>query len=253
MATRSAQFLLNASRPDGRLHRAWRAGRISEEVFLEDYASLVLGLYELYQTDFNPRWFAAARELAAEMIANFADPVGGFFDTHKDAASLLTRPKEIQDNATPSGNALAAEALFKLAALDDNAGWRARAEQTLSLVGKYAQRVPLAFARWLSAAGFSEEKVKQVAILGEISAPGTRRLLEVVRASYHPNLVMAASPYPPPAGSPALLNGRTMIKSKATAYVCEGFICSQPVTTAKGLRDQISTRSKNSSGIEKID
>ena len=130
-ATRNAEFLLTVLRPDGKLRRSWRDGKTTDEVFLEDYAALILGLLELYQTDFNNRWFSSALELAGEMIQRFSDPVGGFFDTPADGESLLVRPKDLQDNATPSGNALAVEALLKLSALTGRGDFRDLAEAAL--------------------------------------------------------------------------------------------------------------------------
>jgi len=112
MTTRNAEFLLRELRPNGKLKHSWRDGKTTNEVFLEDYAALILGLLELYQTDFKNRWFVSAKELADEMIELFEDPEGGFYDTSKDGEQLLLRPKDIQDNATPSGNAMAFEALL---------------------------------------------------------------------------------------------------------------------------------------------
>ncbi len=149
LATRNADFLLNSLRPDGKLKRSWRDGKPTNEVFLEDYAALVLGLIELYQTDFNDRWFASARELTDEMIQLFSDPNGGFFDTAKDSEELLLRPKDLQDNATPSGNSLACEALLKLAAFSDEGTYRELAEKSMSQVSESALRYPTAFGRWL--------------------------------------------------------------------------------------------------------
>ena len=93
MAAQNAEFLLSTLRPNGKLKHSWRDGKTSNEVFLEDYASLILGLLELYQTDFNNKCFASAKKLADEMIELFNDPAGGFFDTSKDGETLLLRPK----------------------------------------------------------------------------------------------------------------------------------------------------------------
>jgi uncharacterized protein YyaL (SSP411 family) len=117
MAIRNADFLLSYLRPEGKLRRSWRAGQVTKEVFLEDYAALILGLLELYQTDFDHKLFFQAQALADEMIEKYSDPTGGFFDTPVDGENLLIRPKDIQDNAKPSGNSLASEALLKLAPL----------------------------------------------------------------------------------------------------------------------------------------
>ncbi|HXQ35988.1 MAG TPA: thioredoxin domain-containing protein, partial [Anaerolineales bacterium] len=176
LATRNAEFLLNFLRPDGKLRRSWRDGRPTNEVFLEDYAALILGLIELYQTDFDNKWFAAAQDLTDEMIELFNDPSGGFFDTSKDSEALLLRPKDLQDNATPSGNALACEALLKLSAFTDNGKYRDLAERSLGLVAGMAVQHPTAFARWLSAADFSLGNAKQVAVVYEASGSHEREL-----------------------------------------------------------------------------
>ena len=239
LATRSADFLLTALRPDGRLRRAWRDGMASGEVFLEDYAALILGLLELYQTDFDVRWFAAAQELAEEMIQRFSDSEGGFFDTPVDGEKLLVRPKDLQDNATPSGNALAAEALLKLAAYTENGDYRDRAERSLGMVVEAVTRYPTAFSRWLWAADFANARVTQVAISGGLSKPETQLLLAEVRRGYRPRQVVAAAPFPPPEGSPALLHDRPMLNDAPTAYVCRGFVCQYPVTTPGEVQKQL--------------
>lgn len=239
VATRNADFLLTALRPAGKLRRVWRAGNVSDAVFLDDYAALILGLLDLYQTDFNPRWFTTAQELADEMIVRFADPAGGFFDTPADGESLLLRPKDMQDNAVPSGSALAVDALLKLAAFSDHDDYRTLAEQSFALVAEHALRYPTSFGRWLSAMDFALTPTRQVAIIGEASAPETQSMLRVVQENYQPNLVLAASTFPPPPGSPVLLHDRPTLNGKPAAYVCEGFVCKMPVGTAEELKNQL--------------
>lgn len=242
LATRNAEFLLTHLRRDGKLHRSWRDGKVTNEVFLEDYAALILGLLELYQTDFNERWFAAANELADEMIQKFSDPAGGFFDTPDDGETILFRPKDIQDNATPSGNALACEALIKLAAYTDEGRYRDIAEKALGLATKYALRYPLGFARWLSAAELASGTLKQVAAVGEAGDPNFQRLLEAVWSEYRPGVVTAASSFPIKENAPVLLKDRGMVDGKATVYVCEGFFCKLPTTEVEMLIEQLNSR-----------
>lgn len=241
MATRSADFLLTTLRPNGQLRRAWRDGQISSEVFLEDFAALALGLLDLYETDFNPRWFQAAQSLADEMIARFSDPQGGFFDTASDAAALLLRPKDLQDNATPSGNALAVELLLRLAAFTDRVDYRSQAEQSFNLVAEHALRYPTAFARWLQAADLALASIHQIAILGDPAAPSTRAFLQVARAGYRPNRVVALSPVP--TQTPPLLQERTLRNDQSTAYLCLGFVCQAPTTDPQELEKQLTAAS----------
>jgi uncharacterized protein YyaL (SSP411 family) len=239
LAVANAEFLLSALRPVGKLKHAWRDGRTTNEVFLEDHAALILGLLELYQTDFNDRWFAAARELADEMIEHFQDPQGGFFDTANNSEDLLIRPKDIQDNATPSGNALACEALLKLAAYTDEGKYRDLAESSLQLIPDFALRHPLGFARWLSAAEFATGQVKQVALLGDVSDETFKQMRMAVQDEYRPNLIMAASSIPVKESAPALLKNRPLVNDRVTAYVCEGFVCRQPTTELETLISQL--------------
>jgi uncharacterized protein YyaL (SSP411 family) len=237
LATRNAEFLLNSLRPDGKLKRSWRDGKPTNEVFLEDFAALILGLLELYQTDFNNKWFTAARELADEMIELFDDPNGGFFDTSKNGEDLLLRPKDLQDSATPSGNALACEALLKLSAFTDSGEYRDIAERSLGLVAEMAPRYPTAFARWLSAADFALSKVKQVAVVYESEWSHAQELIQVIESVYRPNVIVAASSYPPHNEAPMLLMERPLKNGLTTVYVCEGFVCKNPVNTPKELRE----------------
>jgi hypothetical protein len=236
MATRNADFLLDALRPDGRLKRSWRQGKVTNEVFLEDYAALILGLLELYQTDFQEKWFSSAQELAEEMVVLFSDPNGGFFDTSKEGEELLLRPKDLQDNATPSGNALACEALLRLAAFTDRGEYRDLAEKSLRLIANHALRYPTSFGRWLSAADFALANVKQVAVMYESNLDEARELLQNIHAEYRPNMIVAASSHLPSDHAPALLMDRPLKEGKPTVYVCEGFVCKMPVNSISELK-----------------
>ncbi len=240
LAMRNASFLLNTLRPNGRLKHSWREGKTTNEVFLEDYAALILGLLELYQTDFNNKWFVSAKELANEMIELFEDPNGGFFDTSIDGEQLLLRPKDVQDNATPSGNALACEALLKFAEYTGDGKYRDFAEKSLRLVVGMATRYPTAFGRWLSAADMALGNTKQVAVVYEAGGQvDAEKLIRVVQSQFRPNVIIAASAYPPADDAPALLRDRPLKDGKATAYVCEGFVCKNPVTSPEDLKDLI--------------
>lgn len=175
------------------------------------------------------------------MIEKFNDPNGGFFDTPHDGETLLIRPKDISDNATPSGNAMACEALLKLAAYTDNGKYRDLAEQALAIMGDSALRYPLGFARWLSAAENAQGNMKQIAVLGEAGEEMFERILKAIRAEYRPGVLVAASSYPPPENAPALLNDRALMGGEATAYVCEGFVCKVPTNDLETLIAQLNT------------
>ena len=236
LAARSAEFLLKELRPNGKLKHSWRDGKTTNEVFLEDYAALILGLLELYQTDFNNKWFASAKGLADEMIELFEDPNGGFFDTSKDGEQLPLRPKDVQDNATPSGNALACEALLTLSEFTGEGKYRDLAEKSLLLVVGMATRYPTAFGRWLSAADMALGNTKQVAVVYEAGGQAqANQLIGVIRSQFRPNVIVAASAHPPPEDAPALLKDRPPKDGNPTVYVCEGFVCKNPATAISEL------------------
>ena len=157
---------------EGRLRRSWKDGRALHSGVLEDYANLAEGLLALYQATFDERWFVAARDLADQILAHFADPAGGFFDTADDHEALITRPKGMQDNAVPSGNAMAATVLLKLAALTGESRYSAAAEGAIAQVASYAHRYPTAFAQWLCALTFALGDASRDRDLGR---PGTCR------------------------------------------------------------------------------
>ncbi len=241
-AIRNARFLLDNLYVDGRLLRSWRAGQAKHNAYLEDYAALVHALLALYQSDPNPEWYAAALNLADEMVAHYADPNGGFFDTRDDHEKLLVRPKDIQDNATPSGNALAAAALLELSAYGDRNAWRSLAEEMLGDIQNAALRYPTAFAQWLCAADFAVGPTHEVAIIGQRDDPKTQELLKALWKSYRPRQVTAISAHPPGPGSPALLQERPMRNAQPTAYVCQGFVCLQPVNSPDEMEAQLASQ-----------
>lgn len=234
-ARRNARFLLDCLQVDGTLRRSWREDSARHNACLEDYAALASGLLSLYESDPDPHWYAAALRLADAMTERFADPNGGFFDTPVGHEPLLFRPKDLQDNATPSGNALAAHLLLRLAAYGDRPEWRQTAEEMLAPVLETAVRYPTAFAKWLSVADFALGPVNEVAIVGNAPQP----LLETLWKTYRPRQVTAIADYPPPPGAPALLNDRPPREGRPTAYVCRNFVCQQPVTTPEELEAQL--------------
>lgn len=236
-ARRNANFLLENLVVDGKLLRSWREGVAQHNAYLEDYAALALALLSLYQSDPQPKWYAAALKLTDTMTTHYADPSGGFFDTRDDHEALLIRPKDTQDNATPCGNSLAAHALLRLAAYGDRPGFRKTAEDLLAPLLETATRYPTAFANWLSAADFALGPVNEIAILGA----NPQELTQTLWKEYRPRQVAAISAFPPPEGSPALLHDRPLLNRQPTAYVCRNFTCKQPVNTPGELAAQLSS------------
>jgi len=221
---------------ENHLLRSWRNGNASHHAYLEDYAGLILALLALYQSAPASEWYMKAEMLADEMLEHFTDPTGGFFDTSNDHEELLFRPKDVQDNATPSGNALAALALLQLSAFSGNGKWRDIAEKTLGNILEIAIRYPTSFAQWLCALDFAIGPVQEVVILGN---PDFQDLQKALWSAYRPRLVAALSEFPPDPHSPAVLSNRPLRDQRPTAYVCQNFVCHQPVNSSEELRKEL--------------
>ncbi len=238
-AERNATFLLREMRTtDGRLLRTWKDGRARLNGYLEDYACVIEGLLELYQTTFDEKWFIAARELADAMLQHYADPAGGFFDTGDDHEALVTRPKDLQDNAVPSGNAMAATVLLKLAAFTGEDRYYRQAEALLSALRPALMQSPLGFAQWLIALDFALSSPQEIAIVGDQQSDDTLALLDVIREGYRPHQVVALATPDRPSVIP-LLRDRPAIEDRATAYVCLRFTCQRPTTDPQVLAEQL--------------
>lgn len=235
-----ADFLLAELHPEDRLLRSWRAGSAQHNAYLEDYAALILALLSLYQSDPDPYWFQSALQLNEEMLANFSDPEGGFFDTRLDQENLILRPKNLQDNATACGNALAAMALLQLGTYQGRAEWRAIAEQMFAGIQSAAGRYPTAFSYWLCAADAFFRPFREVALLGDSQQPHLPDMIRQLWSYYRPYSLVAISTYPPPSSAPALLHDRTLVDEKPTAYICQNFTCKLPVTDPEDFAQQLS-------------
>ncbi|MBP8002217.1 MAG: thioredoxin domain-containing protein [Chloroflexi bacterium] len=245
-AASSAEFLYNTLRtPDGRLLRAWKEGAAAKgNGFLEDYAYLAEGLLALYQTTFDTHWFAWALELVELIMLHFHDVEnGGFYDTSDDHEQLIHRPKDVQDNATPSGNAMAVHALLKLSLYTGRMGYWKIAEQATSAVYGAMLKYPTGFGQWLSAAAFILGEPQELAIIGEPGTFETDALLKVVNKGYRPHLVVAVGDETD-GKKVELLKARPQLNNQATAYLCRRFVCQQPVTSTDALTEQLANAHK---------
>lgn len=228
-------------RPSVRLRRSYKDGQARLNGYLEDYANMAEGLLALYETTFEERYWVAARELGDQILTHFSDPRGGFFDTSDDHEELVVRPKDVQDNATPSGSAMATMVLFKLAAYAGDARYVDAAEAAIAPLQPALAQAPTGFAWWLCALEFGLAPPREIAIVGDSSPLAhndMQNLLEVVFGEYRPNQVVARKRNGEASAIP-LLEGRDAIGGKATAYVCEKFACQLPVTEAEALRSQL--------------
>src|SRR3712207_2626252 len=186
----------------------------------------------------DPLWLERARWLLAVVLDQFDDGGEGFFDTAAEAEALYTRPQDPTDNATPSGLSAAVHALGLMAELTGESAYADRAERAAGSAGGLARQAPR-FAGWLLADAISRTPGRtpvQVAVVG----PADEARAELVREAH----LRAAAGSVVVAGEPdepgfALLADRPLVESRATAYVCRGFVCRLPVTTVEALRSQL--------------
>jgi uncharacterized protein YyaL (SSP411 family) len=239
-ATANADFILASMRQtDGRLYRSWRNGDARLNAYLEDYANVAEGLLAQYEASFDERYYTGAVELMDFALAHFADAQGGFFDTSDDHETLVTRPKDIQDNATPSGNGMAVTVLLKLAALTGDTRFGELAERSLGAVQPAVAQYPTAFGQWLSALAFALSQPREVALVGDpVGDPAMQALLDIIHTTHRPFQVVALK-RPGAASAVPLLAERVQVQGKATAAVCRNFTCRLPVTDPELFKTQL--------------
>ena len=253
-AVKNADFLLTEMRPDKRLLRTWKQGVARLNGYLEDYACLIDGLIALHAATLDQRYLRSAVELTDEMIDLFWDDgVQGFFDTGRDHESLVTRPRDFFDNATPSGTSVAIDVLLRLALLTDNADYERRAAICLRTLAPFVDNSPTAFGRLLCALDFHLSRPQELALVwpqspkreGASSEPvraepvEVRELVNTVRTLYAPNLLLTGGPAGQTDNVTPLLDDREALDGKPTAYLCERYVCQAPTTDPAEIARQL--------------
>ena len=239
-ARRNAEFILSNLKCDGFLRRTYKDGIAKFNAYLEDYAFFIEGLVTLYETTGETRWLTEAVTLTGRMVDEFWDETnGGFYFTGNSHETLIVRSKDYFDNATPSGNSVAATVLERLAILIERDDYRSIAMAVLNQIADSARKYPSGFGYGLSAMEFLLSTPKEVAIIAN-DKPSLQLFLKEVWANYRPNKVVAARL----AGEQvnptiALLRNRELIGNQTAAYICEHYVCQQPTTDLDGLRQRL--------------
>ena len=233
-ASQCATFLRDTLVVEGRLHHTWKEGRPATiPAFLEDVTYLAQALLVLYEADHNVEWLRWAAELAADADERFSEvgddgPTGAYFATASDAEALLTRPKDLWDNAQPAGPSVMVDVHLRLAALTGDLSHRDRAEQTLALFAPRAQQAPTGYGELLRGLERLLQGPVEVAVIGPADSAETQALVDAYRATWRPGAVLAVAE--PGASQPALLEGRDLVDGQPAGYVCRNFACERPVT-----------------------
>ena len=244
-AVEAADLLLRLHVVNGRLRRSSRDGAVGTAVgVLDDHGCLADGLLALHQATGEPRWLSAAEEVLDVALAHFADPTqpGSFYDTADDADSLLHRPRDVTDNATPCGASALTSALLTASVLAAQPGrYRDAAEVALRGAGMLAEKHPRFAGHWLTAAEAMVRGPLQVAVVGENADPAREALLAHAHRIAPGGAVVVAG-RPDAVGVP-LLADRPLVDGEAAAYVCRGFVCDRPVTRVDELTASLVLRS----------
>jgi uncharacterized protein YyaL (SSP411 family) len=244
-AKQAAKFVLGTLHKDGRLMRYYRDTQVVEKAFLDDYAFMIMALLELYEATFDAKWLIEAKELSEEMIELFTDnEQGGFFLSGKDGEKLITRTKPGADGAVPSGNSIAALALLKLGRLTMNQYFSEQGAKVLESFSQQLEQSPGYSSAMLTALNFWVGPTQEIVIAGNADAADTKQMLKLVRSKFLPNAVVLLHEQDN-AGSGIykivpFIKNQVVIKGKATAYVCENYVCKRPVNKINDLDKMLS-------------
>lgn len=232
IAKNNAAFLKRELTVEGRLLRTWKDGNAKLNGYIEDYSNVSDGLIELFKVTGDVAYLDEARELADVMITEFWDAEnGGFYFTSNDHEELVVRNKDFYDNATPSGNSVAADVLLRLAKITGDEKYERFAVTTLRLAASQIRRHPQGFGRALSALQFHLDETREIVVVGESG----NELELAIKSRYLPDAVIVLSR--DGEGDLPLLEGREMVGGKATVYFCRDMVCERPVTSVEDLND----------------
>ncbi len=237
-ARRIAAFLLEQMVVDGRLRRSWRAGDARFDAYLEDYACVADGLLSLFESDFDPRWLAAALQLLGDVRERFGADDGGLWFTAADHEDLVARSRSITESSMPSGAAVAATAFLRAGLLTGDGALYDRGVAVLRSSHELLTKMPIACPSMLLALQLHLGEPREVVIAGEVDEPEVQAFLSRLRAAFPPHHVTALVTRAHAARlvelAPALA-GKERIDGEPAAYVCRRGVCEAPVTSAARL------------------
>ncbi|OLD99874.1 MAG: thioredoxin domain-containing protein [Candidatus Rokubacteria bacterium 13_1_20CM_4_68_9] len=242
-AMANADFILTEMRDgDGRLVRTWKDGQAKLKAYLEDYAMVAAALVSLYEATFQRRWLDEARRLADDILRLFwDDAIEGFYDTGSDHERLIVRPRNLFDNAVPSGSSVAIETLLRLKVLTGEARYETKALAGLRAMADLMSRHPTGFGRFLCAHDLHLGPVVEIAVVAP-HLEVDEALMREVFGRYLPNRVVAGASdgdHSAVLGVP-LLEGRRAVDGRTTVFVCRNYACELPATDPATLGRQLS-------------
>jgi hypothetical protein len=239
-AQNAVGFILKTMRHEnGRLKHRYREGDAGLQASVDDYAFLIWGLLELYETDFNLAHLQTALEMQAILDKNFWDAKsGGYYFSPDDGEKLLVRQKEIYDGAVPSGNSVSMWNLLRLSRITGNTEFQTKAITLGKAFSVQVASRPASYTLLMCGLDFATGPSFEIVIAGSGKSDDTQSMLSAVRKQYLPNKVVLLQD-PKTARALAKLAEYTQyqkpIDDKATAYVCQNFTCAAPTTDIKKM------------------
>jgi len=240
-AERSADFVLNNLKKNSRLRRYYITDQAVDLGVLDDYAFLTMALVDLYQATFEPRWLSEALLLNSQMMELFSDKdSGGFYLTGTDAQKLIARSKPDYDGAIPSGNSIAAFNLLRLAQITMDGETKEQAQKTLEAFSAPLGR-PGILTAMINAVDFYLGPKQEIVIAGSARNKDTKEMIALVRNKFLPNAVVLLHDKDQDEIEKIIpfIKNQNMTDNKATAFVCENYICNQPVNDINKLKEML--------------
>ena len=239
----NAAFILERMIRDDRLRRTDGASENGARGFLDDYSHLIDGLLALHASDGDPRWLVDAERLTRQAVTLFWDPLQArFYDTGSDQQNLIIRPRDVTDNALPSGHSMMTGVLARLAIITGDGDLRAMASDTLRSVRDIMLQFPTGAGHWLSTLDFYLSPQKEIVIITAPDSDGPDEMLKRLATTYHTNAIIVSADESTAAASPwPVFQSRSAIDNKPTAYVCQNYTCQLPTTNPDAMLSQLLT------------
>jgi uncharacterized protein YyaL (SSP411 family) len=239
LAVGNAEFLWRELVRDGRVHRTHKDGVTKEVGFLEDHAAVALGFLDVYACTFDRVWVERAVELAGTMVDRFYDREARvFYDTPHDHEALITRPRDLTDNATPAGQSLAADLLLRAAEYTGNDGYREIAERVVGESAELLARHATAFGHALTTADMMVHGAVELVVASDGQPAEGTSLARAAASVFVPSLVLAGGTDDALAAL-AIGAGKTAVGGSPTGYVCRRYTCDAPTQQADELTKQL--------------
>lgn len=233
-AEKAVSFIFEKlQRTDGRLFHRYREGEATVDGSIDDYAFLIWGLIELYETTFDTRYLEEALRLQEDMLEHFWDKEdGGFFFKSDDSEKVLIRHKEFRDGAIPSGNSIAFLNLIRLSRMTGKTSYEEKASTLARAISSYEEGTPFHNIMFLVALDFLIGPTYEIVIVGSPNFKETKNMVQAIRTRFVPNkaVLLKKENQKNLENLAGFTKDMIMIDNKTTAYICTDFVCSKPVT-----------------------